>query len=126
MMVDRPEVFRSLYLKHRPWPTHPGAETLVTELSKGLDERAIGVRSLMDKVWNEREFLSGAYTFDPRWYNALPIRRGREPDTRTRRGRVPARSENHGQQNTPGCCHFRGSHRRKHVPPGDPFPDRSP
>ena len=71
MMVDRPEVFRSHYLRHLPHPTHPGAESLVTELSTGLDERAKAMRPIMDRVWNEKEF-AGLYTFDPRWYNALP------------------------------------------------------
>ena len=72
MMVDRPEVFRAHVQKHAPRPTHPGAETLVTTLADGLDRRAVGVKEVMDPVWQNKEFAT-FYTFDPRWYNALPV-----------------------------------------------------
>ncbi|MGA2762021.1 MAG: radical SAM protein [Spirochaetia bacterium] len=71
MMVDRPEVFRGHVRKHAPRPTHPGAETLVTTLAEGLDQRAAGVQAVMDPAWKAREFAA-LFTFDPRWHNALP------------------------------------------------------
>ena len=70
MMVDRPEVFRAHVARHNPRPSHPGAETLVTSFASGLDERARGVRQVMDTVWKTRDF-AGFFTFDPRWYLAL-------------------------------------------------------
>ncbi len=73
MMVDRPEVFRAHVQKHAPRPTHPGAETLVTTLADGLDRRAAGVKAVMDPLWQNKEFAT-FYTFDPRWYNALPAK----------------------------------------------------
>ncbi|HVP19156.1 MAG TPA: radical SAM protein [Spirochaetia bacterium] len=74
MMVDRPEVFRGHVQKHAPRPTHPGADTLVTTLADGLDRRAVGVKEVMDPLWQNKEFAT-FYTFDPRWYNALPVKR---------------------------------------------------
>jgi MoaA/NifB/PqqE/SkfB family radical SAM enzyme len=71
MMVDRPEVFRAHVQKHGPRPSHRGAESLVTSLAEGLDRRAVEVRAIMDPVWREGEYAT-FYTFDPRWYNALP------------------------------------------------------
>ena len=71
MMVDRPDVFRAHVQKHGPRPTHAGAETLVTTLAEGLDRRAEQVRAVMDPVWQHKDFAT-FYTFDPRWYNALP------------------------------------------------------
>jgi MoaA/NifB/PqqE/SkfB family radical SAM enzyme len=71
MMVDRPEVFRGYFGKHAPRASHAGAETLVSELARGLDARAGGVKALFDPIWAEKDFAS-FYTFDPRWYNALP------------------------------------------------------
>lgn len=71
MMVDRPEVFRAHVQKHAPRPSHPGAESLVTELAAGLDRRAREVQAVMDPVWKDGEYAT-FYTFDPRWYNALP------------------------------------------------------
>ena len=44
---------------------------LVTTLAEGLDRRAEQVRAVMDPVWQHKDFAT-FYTFDPRWYNALP------------------------------------------------------
>ena len=73
MMVDRPEVFRAHVQKHAPRPTHAGAETLVTTLADGLDKRAEAVKAVLDPLWQNKEFAT-FYTFDPRWYNALPAK----------------------------------------------------
>ncbi len=74
MMVDRPEVFRAHVQRHAPRPSHPGAESLVTELAQGLDRRAREVQEVMDPVWRNGDFAT-FFTFDPRWYNALPAAR---------------------------------------------------
>lgn len=74
MMVDRPEVFRAHVQKHAPRPSHPGAESLVTELAQGLDRRAREVQEVMDPVWRNEDFAT-FFTFDPRWYNTLPAAR---------------------------------------------------
>ncbi len=88
MMVDRPVVFRRLYLKHLPKPTHLGAETLVTDLAQPLDKRAAEMQPLLDKVWNDYELPAGLFTFDLRWYKALPAadetyREGAQPNGNT-------------------------------------------
>jgi MoaA/NifB/PqqE/SkfB family radical SAM enzyme len=72
MMVDRPEVFRAHVAAHHPRPSHPGAESLVGELAPRLDRRAGEVRKVFDRIWDEKGY-AGFYTFDPRWYNALPM-----------------------------------------------------
>jgi MoaA/NifB/PqqE/SkfB family radical SAM enzyme len=72
MLVDRPEVFRSHVARHSPRPSHAGAETLVGELAEGLDDRAAGVKTLFDPIWQNGEYAT-FFTFDPRWYGAIPL-----------------------------------------------------
>jgi len=38
-----------------------------------LDRRAEAVKAVLDPLWQNKEFAT-FYTFDPRWYNALPAR----------------------------------------------------
>ena len=52
-------------------PAMSGAESLVEGLADGLDERAGRVRQVMDRVWHGGDYAS-FFTFDPRWYNAIP------------------------------------------------------
>lgn len=59
-LIDHPHVFREIYSKYHPRPTHPGAESLVTNLSGYLDTYSTKVKSIMDKAWEE-DFISRGY-----------------------------------------------------------------
>ena len=52
-LIDQPHVFRELFDEFQPYPTHPGAETLVNGLGPALDEHACRCQAAMDPVWRE-------------------------------------------------------------------------
>ncbi len=52
-LIDQPHVFRELFAEFQPYPTHPGAETLVNGLGPALDEYACHCQAAMDPVWQE-------------------------------------------------------------------------
>jgi hypothetical protein len=56
MLVDEPTVLREAVVRHGAHPTHPGAETLVTELKGQIDEYARQYRAIADDVW-EKEYV---------------------------------------------------------------------
>lgn len=51
MIIDRPEVLRTICSEHGARPTHPGAESILGELADALDARAREVAEVMDDVW---------------------------------------------------------------------------
>jgi MoaA/NifB/PqqE/SkfB family radical SAM enzyme len=57
MLIDRPEVFRKHYEKHKPKPTHPGSETFVTTLAPELDKRAAAVKRIYDPAWEKGDWM---------------------------------------------------------------------
>jgi MoaA/NifB/PqqE/SkfB family radical SAM enzyme len=64
MLIDRPWVFRRYVEKYGAEPTHEGAETLVTSLSKQMDERAKKWGEIADEVWRRGE-ATGLYPYPP-------------------------------------------------------------
>ncbi|MFW6456939.1 MAG: radical SAM protein [Planctomycetota bacterium] len=64
LLIDRPWVFRDLAEKHDADPTHPGAETLITELSDDLDERANSWSELAEEAWENNDYM-GLYPYPP-------------------------------------------------------------
>ncbi|MBC8255208.1 MAG: hypothetical protein H8E35_14435, partial [Ardenticatenia bacterium] len=56
-LIDHPHVFREIFAEFRPYPTHPGAETLVNGLGPALDDYAGRDRAVMDPAWQE-EFVA--------------------------------------------------------------------
>lgn len=54
-LIDEPSIIRDAVVKYHAYPTHPGAETLVTDLKDQLDEYARSYRAIADDVW-EREY----------------------------------------------------------------------
>ena len=50
-LIDHPDIFREIFNKYHPYPTHSGAESLVSELSDQLDTYSLRVKSVMDKAW---------------------------------------------------------------------------
>jgi hypothetical protein len=53
MLIDEPDVLRECVAKHHAYPTHPGAETLVTDLKDQIDDYARSYRAIADEVWEE-------------------------------------------------------------------------
>ena len=53
MLIDEPEVLRDCVAKYHAYPTHPGAETLVTELKGEIDDYARSYRAIADEVWED-------------------------------------------------------------------------
>lgn len=54
--LDNPHVLREIVAETGAYPTHDGAETLITCLAKPLDEYAAKYKEIADKVWKE-EYL---------------------------------------------------------------------
>ena len=50
-LIDHPEVLRHAVEKHGAYATHDGAESLVTDLSEGLDRYAKDLEEVADPVW---------------------------------------------------------------------------
>jgi MoaA/NifB/PqqE/SkfB family radical SAM enzyme len=60
MLVDKPELGRRLALECGAYFTHPGAETIFTELAGDMDRFAAAYAPLADKAWQEwRESKEG-------------------------------------------------------------------
>jgi len=59
MLIDHPWVFREIYAETNPYPTHPGAESLVTNLCAGLDVYSRGSATVLDPVWQEEYVAKG-------------------------------------------------------------------
>lgn len=56
MVIDRPEVLRKHCREYGARPTHPGAESIISELSGALDARAACVAQIMNEVWSHGEW----------------------------------------------------------------------
>ncbi|MFH1626272.1 MAG: radical SAM protein [Pseudomonadota bacterium] len=52
-IIDNPQVLRDIVKEHGAHPTHPGAETIITDLAKDLDEYARRYQAIADKAWRE-------------------------------------------------------------------------
>jgi MoaA/NifB/PqqE/SkfB family radical SAM enzyme len=53
MLIDNPEVSRAAFCMPGVYPTHPGAETLFTDLASFMGEYAAEYGKLADKAWEE-------------------------------------------------------------------------
>jgi MoaA/NifB/PqqE/SkfB family radical SAM enzyme len=62
MIIDHPEILRSVVEETGAHPTHPGAETLVTDLATPLDEYSRSLRELIEKEdeLEKQENVAGA------------------------------------------------------------------
>jgi len=54
MIIDNPHVLRQVVCEGGAHPTHPGAESLITELAQALDEYAKEYRRVTDPLWPEQ------------------------------------------------------------------------
>jgi MoaA/NifB/PqqE/SkfB family radical SAM enzyme len=53
MIIDNPEVLRSVVKRNGAKPTHEGAEVIFTELAKGLDEYSACAAEYLDPIWEQ-------------------------------------------------------------------------
>jgi MoaA/NifB/PqqE/SkfB family radical SAM enzyme len=88
-IIDHPHVLREIVAEHKPYPTHPGSESLVTEFASVLDEYSKKVAELLDPVW-ERDFASKGYKCN---YFPSVLKSSREKFLRERNGARPAPSQ---------------------------------
>ena len=51
MIIDHPETLREVVAEHGAYPTHGGAETLITEMADYLDRYAVEYAKLGNKAW---------------------------------------------------------------------------
>lgn len=56
MLIDRPWIFRDYYHRYKPYPTHIGAESFVTDLKEDLDKYARGVARILDPAWENEDY----------------------------------------------------------------------
>jgi MoaA/NifB/PqqE/SkfB family radical SAM enzyme len=51
MIIDAPEILRELVFKYGARPTHPGAESILTDLAEQIDRNARRYKELADAEW---------------------------------------------------------------------------
>jgi MoaA/NifB/PqqE/SkfB family radical SAM enzyme len=56
-IIDNPQVLRDIVAETGAYPTHMGAETIVTCFAKDLDEYSAAYKKIADKAWNN-EYLN--------------------------------------------------------------------
>ncbi len=61
MIIDQPHVLRDICDEFHPYPTHEGAETLVTTLCGDLDRYSKAAAEVLDPAW-EHDFVSRGFT----------------------------------------------------------------
>jgi hypothetical protein len=54
MIIDHPHLLRQVVDQTGAFPTHSGAETLLTDCSGGLDRYAAAYGKLADELWGEQ------------------------------------------------------------------------
>ncbi|GAB4247360.1 MAG: radical SAM protein [Thermoleophilia bacterium] len=78
-IIDHPGVIRRMVEKHGAYPTHPGAESIITDLQPGLKQYAAEMRELYSPVWKEEYAWVQRYLAKDPAYQAR-LRKGREAD----------------------------------------------
>ncbi len=53
MIIDSPQELRDLVSRHRAYPTHPGAETLLEEMAPELDRYAEEYHAIAEGSWGK-------------------------------------------------------------------------
>lgn len=54
MIIDNPNVLRDIVAESGAHPTHPGAETIITDLAGSLDKYADEYGKIVDPIWAEK------------------------------------------------------------------------
>jgi len=52
-IIDNPQVLRDIVAETGAYPTHDGAETIITSLAKDIDKYAESYKNIADKAWKE-------------------------------------------------------------------------
>lgn len=53
MIIDAPEVLREAVSKSGAYPTHPGAETIITSIAPEIDKYSKAYQQIADSVWTQ-------------------------------------------------------------------------
>jgi len=73
MIIDAPEVLREVVKKCNAYPTHPGAETIVTDLASALDKYSCDYHTIADRVWEEKWAGTRAYQYSMERYQTREV-----------------------------------------------------
>ncbi len=76
MIIDQPWVLREVVAKSGAHPTHPGADTIITQLKDQLDEYARAYHEIADPAWEEEWAGRRAYILAQERYQAQQIEGG--------------------------------------------------
>ncbi|MBI5966445.1 MAG: radical SAM protein [Deltaproteobacteria bacterium] len=60
LIIDHPHLLRQVVGECAAHPTHPGAETILTELSDKLDQYALAYGQMADALWEEHNQVASA------------------------------------------------------------------
>ena len=67
-IIDHPAVMKRAVERNNAYPTHEGAESLLTDLQPGLHEYAAGVRDKLNPIWqNEMPWAHAWLEADPEY-----------------------------------------------------------
>ncbi len=62
MIIDHPQILRQIVGENGAHPTHPGAESILTQFSKDLDTYAAAYGKMADALWEEQKKYSPGTT----------------------------------------------------------------
>lgn len=63
-IIDHPEILRKAVTEHGAYATHPGAESVITDLKDGLDDYAQEMEEVADPDWEEEYRWAGDWLDD--------------------------------------------------------------
>ncbi len=67
-LIDHPGVIKRVVEKHGAYPTHEGAESLISTLQPGLHNYAVSLRDVYQPVWDkEYRWVDEWLSSDPEW-----------------------------------------------------------
>ncbi|MBL7060613.1 MAG: SPASM domain-containing protein, partial [Actinobacteria bacterium] len=52
-IIDNPQILRDIVAQTGAYPTHDGAETIITSLARDIDKYAESYKKIADKAWKE-------------------------------------------------------------------------
>ncbi len=76
MIIDNPWIFREVVKLTGARPNHPGAETIITELSEQMDEYAMRYAEVAERTWREEYIAKGIGPYARQQFQEQALARG--------------------------------------------------
>ncbi|MBI4319566.1 MAG: radical SAM protein [Chloroflexi bacterium] len=70
-IIDHPQVLRKLVKKFGAYPTHEGAESIITDLAESMDRYAARLKEVSDPVWDAEYQWAAVLHNNPRYAKRL-------------------------------------------------------